>query len=320
MTRPHVLVIGGGIGGLCLAQGLRRVGVPVTVFERDSHPAGRWEGYCIHIDPAGARSLHACLPDNLWQAFLATSAPGGDFGFLTEQLHELLVVEEAISHPRHTDPTESHYVVDRRALRRVLLADLGETVRFGAEFQHYGLTGDGRVIVNFADGQSAIGDILVGADGVGSRVRRQYLPDAEPIPAGVVGLGNKLMLTESTRAWVPERLQQGKNVILRAGPCFLFISAYRPPPGGRDALVRIMGAEAPPIDQPYMLIALLTDPKTLPDDVASLDSDELRDTEEALIAHWNPTLRRLIVESEPADRGVSVFRAAPDIHHGDPAM
>ena len=117
--------------GSAWLKGSAGVGVPLTLFERDSHPAGRWEGYCIHIDPAGARSLHACLPDNLWQAFLATSAPGGDCGPLTEQLHELLVVEEAISHPRHTDPTESHYVVDRRPLRRVLLADLGETVRSG---------------------------------------------------------------------------------------------------------------------------------------------------------------------------------------------
>ena len=32
--RPHVLVIGGGIGGLCLAQGLRGAGVSVAVYER----------------------------------------------------------------------------------------------------------------------------------------------------------------------------------------------------------------------------------------------------------------------------------------------
>ncbi len=55
---------------------LRRAGVPVAVFERDEHPASRWEGYRIHVDRAGARSLRACLPDHLWRAFPATAAPG----------------------------------------------------------------------------------------------------------------------------------------------------------------------------------------------------------------------------------------------------
>ncbi len=65
MTPPHVLVIGGGIGGLCLAHGLRGAGVPVTVFERDTRPEDRWEGYLLHIGAAGARSLRACLPEHL---------------------------------------------------------------------------------------------------------------------------------------------------------------------------------------------------------------------------------------------------------------
>lgn len=58
----HVLIAGGGIGGLCLAQALRANGVSAAVYERDSSPAGRAEGYRLHINPAGARSLRACLP------------------------------------------------------------------------------------------------------------------------------------------------------------------------------------------------------------------------------------------------------------------
>ena len=36
MREPfHVLIIGGGIGGLTLAQGLERAGVSAAVYERD---------------------------------------------------------------------------------------------------------------------------------------------------------------------------------------------------------------------------------------------------------------------------------------------
>ncbi len=40
----HVVIIGGGIGGLCLAQGLKRAGVSVAVYERDRTRTDRLEG------------------------------------------------------------------------------------------------------------------------------------------------------------------------------------------------------------------------------------------------------------------------------------
>ncbi|MGH3588049.1 MAG: NAD(P)-binding protein, partial [Pseudonocardia sp.] len=113
----RVLVAGGGIGGLALAQGLRRAGVDVAVHERDRGIGSRWEGYRIHINPTGARALHALLPAAGWQEFVATAGPGGDFGFLTEQLRELVVVEQAIMYPGAVDPAENHYAADRATLR-----------------------------------------------------------------------------------------------------------------------------------------------------------------------------------------------------------
>ena len=50
----HVLIIGGGIGGLCLAQGLRRRGVSVAVYERDRTPDVRLQGYRLSIEPPGS--------------------------------------------------------------------------------------------------------------------------------------------------------------------------------------------------------------------------------------------------------------------------
>lgn len=313
MTGLRVLVVGGGIGGLCLAQGLRGAGIEVEVAERDTHPAGRWEGYRIHVDPSGARSLRACLPDRLWQVFLDTSAPGGEFGFLTEQLSELVVVEEEISHPAASEPSENHYAVDRRVLRRLLLAGLEDVVRLGAEFTHYEHTDDGRVAALFADGRRVVADVLVGADGVGSRVRRQYLPAAEPQPAGVAGIGHKLMLTDTARSWVPARLQQGMNVISGPGPVSLFTAAYRPPPGARASLSRVSRDVPPGVEDPYILCALVTEPDRLPTDLDAVDSDALRDLVDELVAGWHPTLRRLLADSDPASRGASRFTVSPQL-------
>src|SRR5690348_12338115 len=53
----HVLIAGGGPGGLCLAQGLRSAGVSVALYERDETPAIRKQGYRIHLDERGASGL-----------------------------------------------------------------------------------------------------------------------------------------------------------------------------------------------------------------------------------------------------------------------
>ncbi|HEX3778703.1 MAG TPA: NAD(P)-binding protein [Pseudonocardiaceae bacterium] len=57
----HVLVAGGGVGGLCLAQGLRREGMPVSVFERDRSAQVRGRGIAFTlIRPASPRCAAVC--------------------------------------------------------------------------------------------------------------------------------------------------------------------------------------------------------------------------------------------------------------------
>jgi salicylate hydroxylase len=54
MTKPlHILIIGGGIGGLTLAQGLKRAGVSASVYERDRTLTDRLQGHRVHISPTG---------------------------------------------------------------------------------------------------------------------------------------------------------------------------------------------------------------------------------------------------------------------------
>jgi len=88
---PNVVIIGAGVGGLCLAQGLRRAGVPVRVYERDVAPDARPQGYRLNIEPAGSRALHDCLPGQLWRLLVATAGdPGPGMGVFTHRLRRLM--------------------------------------------------------------------------------------------------------------------------------------------------------------------------------------------------------------------------------------
>lgn len=57
----RVIVIGAGLGGLTLAQGLRQAGIDVAVYERDG-ALGRAQGVSLHIDDRGAAALEGACP------------------------------------------------------------------------------------------------------------------------------------------------------------------------------------------------------------------------------------------------------------------
>lgn len=83
----RVIIIGAGLSGLCLAQGLRRARLDVAVYERDAALAARRQGYRLHIDGRGARGLHACLPPELYELFTATcGAPSRQLTVITKRL------------------------------------------------------------------------------------------------------------------------------------------------------------------------------------------------------------------------------------------
>ena len=58
----RVAVAGGGLGGLCLAQGLARAGSDVTVYERDAGLAARPQGYRLHLGASTAGRHCATTP------------------------------------------------------------------------------------------------------------------------------------------------------------------------------------------------------------------------------------------------------------------
>jgi 2-polyprenyl-6-methoxyphenol hydroxylase-like FAD-dependent oxidoreductase len=205
----QVAIIGGGMGGLCLANGLKKAGIDVSVYERDQSQESRSQGFRIHINPQGSTALHACLPQHLWDLFQST---GGDFsqGFsiVTEQLRELLNFARV---GNTADTIARHRSISRITLRRILLAGLENEVQFDKRFLRYEETPDGAIRVHFEDGSSAQADLLVAADGVNSAVRKQYLPNAEPIDTGVVGIGGTIPLTHGVMALAPHSARWSRH-------------------------------------------------------------------------------------------------------------
>ncbi|HEY7418020.1 MAG TPA: FAD-dependent monooxygenase, partial [Ktedonobacteraceae bacterium] len=215
----HVVIIGAGIGGLCLAQNLKRAGISVAVYERDESRTARLQGYRIHINPAGSRALYESMPPRLYEIFLATCGKTGrGFNFMTEQLEELLFisVEDMVGAPLN-DPVDSHKSVSRFTLRQVLLTGLEDVVHFDKRFSHYEETADGKFTAYFEDGTTASCDVLVGADGSNSHVRKQFLPHAPRIETSYWAIQGKTLLTDEIRSLLPKRLFEGPASVI--GPC-----------------------------------------------------------------------------------------------------
>jgi 2-polyprenyl-6-methoxyphenol hydroxylase-like FAD-dependent oxidoreductase len=242
--------------------------------------------------------LRACLPGSAWERFLdgAGEANGG-FGFLTERLRQLVVVEDTVIYPPSPDPADRAHPADRMFLREILLSGLDGIVRFGRAFDRYEVS-PGGVTAHFSEGTSITGDVLVGADGVGSAVRRRYLPRAAPVPAGATGIGWTIPLDTAAGRRIPERLRAGMNMVMAAAPFFLFTSVFRRPPRSADAPGAAGGD--------YLLCAVVARARA-----ASCGGPELRSTVTAMMDGWHPDLIRLAADADPATFGAFPFAAAP---------
>jgi 2-polyprenyl-6-methoxyphenol hydroxylase-like FAD-dependent oxidoreductase len=208
-----VAIVGAGIGGLCLAQGLRRRGIDVRIYERDAALDSRGQGYRLHLDAGPA--LHACLPPDLYELCVATCGrPSTRMTVIRGNLRVLKSFElGAPADP--TDPDTLNTSVNRHTLREILAARLDDALEFGRACTGFEQEPDS-VRLTFADGSSERADLLVAADGVNSPIRRHYLPHAEVLDTGTVCLYGRTPLTERTRSLIPDYLWHGFTAV--AGP------------------------------------------------------------------------------------------------------
>ncbi len=286
----HVLIVGAGIGGLCLAQGLRKSGIRVSVYERDSSPYFRNQGYRISLKQEGSQALRDCLPENLFQLAVATAIkPATRMVFLDHQLNQ------KFARPIPPLPQDASFGVHRLTLREILLVDLEDVVHFGKTFVRFDQRDDDPICVSFADGTQAHGDLLVGADGTHSIVRSLLVPDARLDNLGCAIYG-KTPITATTLKWMPEVLIDSFNRMTAPNGVGLSVATCRKREVWQSALARY----APRLhltDIPDYLSWTLSRPGK---QYQGADSKELHHQACNMLSEWPPEVARIVEEAEPA--------------------
>lgn len=301
-----IAITGAGIGGLCLAQALVRNGIDVTVYERDAALDSRDQGYRIHLD--AGRALHACLPPDLYQLCIATSGhPSTEINVVTRRLRQIKRL--ASTAPADlADPETLSTSVNRRTFREILAARLEI---------HYDMTCTGfeqhedSVSIAFEDGSRAEADVLVGADGVASRVRNRYLPHARIRQTGEVCVYGRTPLTPQVRPLIPDYTWRGFTAVVGSGIGMATgVLDFREPP--QDAAARIAPDVKLTAVPGYLMWALTGPARKFAEDPAGTP-EHLHAIAARTIRRWHPDLRRLVGLAAVEDTALVTIRTAEPV-------
>ncbi|WP_106769252.1 FAD-dependent monooxygenase [Paenibacillus faecalis] len=159
----NIVIVGGGIAGLCAAIAFQHLGIQVKVYERSPEPTVAGAGIII-----APNALQALEPYGIAAQIIRAGKASESFHLLSEK-GEMLT--------KLTVPSGSQkmYSIHRKDLHHLLLSALHPgTVEWGKECRVIQQDDHG-VRVHFADGSIAEGSILVAADGIHSGVRKQLL-------------------------------------------------------------------------------------------------------------------------------------------------
>ena len=172
MVKPSVqkpMIIGAGIGGLCTAIALRAAaGIPAVVYERAERLEAVGAGLTLW-----ANAVYALRMLGVADQVIAAGSTIEHATSYTPDGRTLKALKHGELEERFGEPTVA---IHRAALHRVLREALpDDAVVLGKSLRSYNQDRE-TVTACFDDGTSVIGDLLIGADGIHSAVRRQMLP------------------------------------------------------------------------------------------------------------------------------------------------
>ena len=215
-----IIIIGAGLVGLTLAQGLKKAGFSYRIYDRDGSLHDRPAGWGISVHWA-LPALMTCLPPELYSKIPSIQvdpdlSAKGLFDFSTPlqfgDMPDLNVSDRdyfrfldlETGTDRYNVPAAKYYRLNRKKLRELL--STGIDVTWGKQYTSFEANRDS-VTVHFADGSQVEGSLLLGVDGKSSRIKRMLLGDEKanlhPLPIGFMGLTLHLS---------PEKMKPFRNI------------------------------------------------------------------------------------------------------------
>ncbi|MYM95430.1 FAD-dependent oxidoreductase [Duganella vulcania] len=293
----QVAIIGAGLGGLCLAQGLKKHGIAFAVFERDAALDSRAQGYRIRINGDGQSALRRCLPPELFALFEASC--GAELNppqALDVRLNGVARWNDAW---RSDEPGPADLKANRHTLREVLMCGIAEHVHFSKELCGVVRHGGDGVSFDFADGSAYRADLLVGADGSNSRVAGQCFPAMRGLDAGVACIYGK---ADGASLSIADALRGGTSVIFDK-QLAMVIDPMRFPPAGNGGLSPV---------EDYLYWALIGRRQRLGVAAGTMPREaDARRCIADLSAGWAPGLRAVFAATPPGMLTMLPVRQSP---------